>query len=333
MLTVQVLSPAAGSRFRDRVTVRAQVSEPVSRVDFAIASQTVTGAFVADKTYEAELDLAGLAEGDQAVTVTAVGLLGDKATAGVGIVVDRTPRPARRERITAEESDAGFAIVQGLPSAVERRAGLDTIRVEATNVATGAVVTVTAAQDGTFAARLLAQLGCRAPGGGDRRRRPPQRGDGRRRQEATAEGGVPLNGLELWVRAVDLDEPDEVDPATGAVLLWRDRSVNQNHLAAAKASARPGSPRRQRPAGRALRRRRRHGALHDPPDDDPDGVLGAVGGGGRGIGASRSLLGDDCGAGWRGRQYGSPGALCGGSAASQVLEGQTWVNGQWSTRR
>jgi hypothetical protein len=209
-------------------------------VDFAVGSQTVPGLPVADKTYEAELDLTGLDDGDHPVTATALGLLGETATAGVGIVVDRLPpAPPDAQQITAEESDAGFAIVQGLPGAVERRTGLDTIRVEVTNPATGAVVTAVAAQDGSFSARLLALLGAElqlvAIDAVGNRSTPTVVVVERR----SVEGGVPLNGLALWVRAADLDEPDEVDPETGAVLLWRDRSVNQNHLAAANASARP----------------------------------------------------------------------------------------------
>ena len=284
VLTVQVLSPAAGSRFRDRVTVRAKVSEPVSRVDFTIASQAVAGALVADRTYEAELDLAGLAEGDQSVTVTALGLLGETATAGIGIFVDRTPpAPPDAERITAEESDAGFAIVQGLPGAVERRAGLDTIRVEVTNVATGAVVTVTAAQDGSFAARLLALLDAEL-------RLVAIDAVGHRSaptvvvvERQSVEGGVPLNGLQLWVRAADLDAPDEVDPddrrraPLARPLRQREPSRGGDGLGATEADRR-----RRRPPRRALRRRRRRRQLHDAADDGPNGVLGGVDGGGRG---------------------------------------------------
>jgi hypothetical protein len=130
-------------------------------------------------------------------------------------------------------------------------------------------------------------------------------------------------------RAADRDEPDEVDPETGAVLLWRDRSENQNHLAAATASARP--TRTVDDSGRAVVR-------FDGADDTVRfttrldtirtvfwvvSTTEATGGGN----SVRSLLGDDAAAyAWLGGN-GSPGTIWSGSTASEVRNGQTWVNG------
>ena len=221
-LGVTLVSPTAGSRFRDQVTVRARVSEPVARVDFALDAQVVAGAPVSADTYEATLALATVAEGDATVTATATGLLGETAAAAAGIVVDRTPPSApRADLITAEESDAGYALVQGLPGAVESKAA-----VEVSNPANGARVTVTAAQDGSFAARLLALLD--APLEVVAIDAVGNRGPttfvtvGRR----SSQGGVPLAGLTLWASA---DQGVATD-ASSRLTRWTDRSDAHNDL-------------------------------------------------------------------------------------------------------
>ena len=145
VLTVQVLSPAAGTRFRDRATVRGEGlgARLAGRLRDRLADGD--GHARGRQDLRGELDLAGLAEGDQPVTVTASASWARRPRpASASSWTGRRPPPPDAAKITAEESDAGFAIVQGLPGAVERRTGLDTIRVEVTNVATGAVVTVTA---------------------------------------------------------------------------------------------------------------------------------------------------------------------------------------------
>ena len=79
VLSVEILAPPVGARVRDAVTTRARTSEQVARVDFAVESETATGALVAERTYEAALDLAGVPEGDVGLTATASGLLGEEA--------------------------------------------------------------------------------------------------------------------------------------------------------------------------------------------------------------------------------------------------------------
>ena len=80
----------------------------------------------------------------------------------------------------------------------------------------GAVVTVTAAQDGSFAARLLALLDAELAAGGDRRRRPPQRAGGRGRGAAVGRGRRAAERAPAVGGAADLDAPDEVDPVDAA---------------------------------------------------------------------------------------------------------------------
>ncbi len=230
-LTVAILAPLAGARFRDQLTARVRTSEPVARLEFTAGMQSAAGVLVADRTYEASFELAALPEGDLSVTASAFGLLGETTSAAVGVVVDRTP-PAAPDpaRITAEESDAGYALVQGLPGAVERGA-----TVELANAANGSTASGVAALDGSFATRLLAQLDASievvaVDSVGNRS--PATIVSVQRR---TSEGGVPLQGLVLWASA---DQGVTTD-AAGNVQSWADRSSSHDDLAQATASSRP----------------------------------------------------------------------------------------------
>ncbi len=332
-LTVKITSPAPGARFALEVTVRAEVSEPVRQVDFSVETevgrQTVTGTAVDAKTYQATPDLRQVKEDPSGtpVTVIAFGLVPPDASAAINIFVDRTPPPAPdTARITAEGSDAGFALVQGLPGAVESKA-----TVEITNTATGAKITTTAAQDGSFAARLQALLGDELSLVAVDSVGNPSAPTVVVVQRRTVEGGVPLTGMALWVSA---DQGVTTD-ASSNVSAWADRSPNRNDLTQPAAASRPllvsdgfnGFP--------VLR--------FDGANDTLNFTTrltnirtafwvvktAEVAGGPNLI---RSLLGDTA---LGTREFlgggGSPGTLWHGSCCenfSFVVNGQTWVNGQ-----
>ncbi|HSB61352.1 MAG TPA: chitobiase/beta-hexosaminidase C-terminal domain-containing protein, partial [Vicinamibacteria bacterium] len=230
-LTVAVLAPANGVRVRDSVVVRVLVSEPVERVEFSVAGNTVPGVLVADRTYEATLDVTAAPEGSVPISATGFPYAGATVPATVGVVVDRTaPAPPDPTRVKAEESDAGFASVFGVSGAVEGGA-----TVEVTNTATGAFASTTAAQDGSFATRLLAVLGTElslvAVDSVGNRSLPTTVTVVR----SAAEEGVPLANLELWVRAdagVTADAGDFVSS-------WSDQSDNGNDILQAATSNQP----------------------------------------------------------------------------------------------
>ncbi len=233
-ITLVISNPdGSNPRFRDTVFVKALASEPVARVDFFAFQPAAVTSTVADGSdpYEATLDLGALAEGPATITAKAVGLLGDSQVATKDIVVDRTP-PAAPDptKITAEESDAGFAQVAGVAGAVEGQAV-----VEVTNTATGAKATATAAQDGSFAVRLEALLDTplelvAVDSAGNR-----SAGTIVIVVRTKTKDGVPVAGLALWVSA----DSGVTKDASGAVSAWADQSGKGNHLTQTAAVSQP----------------------------------------------------------------------------------------------
>ncbi len=322
VLTVDVLSPAAGSRFRDTVAVRVLTSEPAARVAFSIGAQVVDGSLVADRTYEATLDLVGLPSSDVQVDVVAHGLLGELASATVGIVVDHDPpAPPVAAKIVAEALDAGYAMVRGEPAAVE---GLATV--EVTNPITPAVVTTAVALDGSFALRILADEGTDvevvAIDEVGNRSAPPTIVTVENR---TTEEGVPLEGLSIWVSTDHGVTPD----AFLNVEIWADRSASGNDLSQADDNKRPALITGEFNGWDVVR--------FDGTNDTLQfgsrltavrTVFWVVAESENATSASRSLLGDDANA-WRFHGgSGAPGTIWSTAAEATVRSGQTWVNGQ-----
>ncbi|HET7436558.1 MAG TPA: carboxypeptidase regulatory-like domain-containing protein [Thermoanaerobaculia bacterium] len=142
-LTVAITAPSANQRFRDSVTVKASVSEPVTKVDFTLGTTTVSDTA---SPYEATFDLAALADATQTISVTGTAYDTTTATVTRAIIVDRTP-PAAPDvtKINAEPPSAGRSLVFARAGAVEASA-----LVEITNTATAKLTTITAGADGGF---------------------------------------------------------------------------------------------------------------------------------------------------------------------------------------
>jgi len=231
-ITVVITKPdGVNPRFASSVLVKAAASEPIQRMDFTVSSGG-TPLFTATDTsapYEVTLDVSGVPQGAARITATAYGQ--DTQSAFKDIVVDRTP-PAAPDagKITAEQSDAGFAQVVGLTAAVE---GSSTV--EVTNLATAAIATTVAALDGTFSLRLLAQLDAElsvvAVDAAGNRSPATVVTVGR----APARGGVPLAGLSLWVSA----DSGVTTDASGNVSNWTDQSDAHNDVFQATETSRP----------------------------------------------------------------------------------------------
>jgi hypothetical protein len=152
-IVVTITAPAAGTPVKNAVQVAATVSEPVKRVVFSAGSASVT-----DDTapYEVHLDVTSLpAPGNGTITVTAIGLLDETASATRSIVIDRTPPAApSASLIFAEPPDNGLSLVHGDPGAIEPGA-----TTTATNVASGKQASIVAAADGTFAMAVPGAIG------------------------------------------------------------------------------------------------------------------------------------------------------------------------------
>ena len=228
-LVVEITAPAAGAAFRVSVVVQASVSEPVDHVEF----QAGAGAVVADAEapFEAELDLSAVAEGPALLTATAVGLGGETATATVEVVVDRTPPPPPdASRITAEDVQGGLSHLTGTAGAVEGEAA-----VEATNTTTGASATGRAGPDGAFflqiegaAGDVVSLVAVDAAGNRSGATELTVRNAGEI-------GGVPVDGLQMWVRA----DAGVVTDANGTVERWIDQSDAGNDLVQSAEGERP----------------------------------------------------------------------------------------------
>jgi hypothetical protein len=216
-LAVAIQTPAIdGLRFGPSITVVAAASESVGHIDISIGDRTV---HLSATPYQATLDLTGVAEGPQTITVQAFGQ-GSPASATRRIVVDHTP-PTTPDaaKIAAQGSDSTSAIVLGRPAAVE-----SAVNVEIMDTAGGSKVTVAAAGDGSFAARIQAAQG-------DVLSLVAIDSVGNRSGAATvavgakqAIGSVPLAGLHLWLKA----DAGVVQDAGGRVSAWRDQSPDAN---------------------------------------------------------------------------------------------------------
>ena len=320
VLVVDILVPAAAAAFGDSLFARARTSEPAARVEFSLEGITVEGSPVDDRTFEAVLDVSGVAHGDATLTATAHGLLGEVAVASVGVVVDHeAPAAPDDQLIVAEATDPGFAFVRGEPMSVEAGA---TVRV--TNPAGGAEVSTQAAIDGSFGVRIAALLddlltvvAIDSVGNESAPATVPV-------ERNTTEDGVPLQGLSLWV---SVDQGVTTD-ASGNVEAWTDRSDNANNLRQATEALRPalipgqfgepdvirfdGTDDTIRFASRLLTVRTVFWMVSESEAAGP---------------GARSLLGDVSIAHFRGGD-GDPGTIWATGALLAVKNGQTWVNGE-----
>ena len=320
VLVVDILVPAAADAFGDSLFARARTSEPAARVEFSLEGITVEGSPVDDRTFEAVLDVSGVADGTPTLTATAHGLLGELAVVGVGVVIDHQP-PTRPDdlKIAAEATDPGFAFVRGEPMSVEAEA-----TVVVTNPANLAQVSTQAAIDRSFGVRIAALLDdlltVVAIDSVGNESAPAQVAVVR----STTEEGVPLEGLSLWVsvdQGVTTDASDNVES-------WTDRSDNANDLSQAITAQRPALIPAEFNGWDVIR--------FDGADDTLNFTTRLSGvrtvfwmvseSPAAGPGA-RSLLGDGPTAHFRGGE-GDPGPIWAPQASVRVKEGQTWLNGQ-----
>ncbi|MBY0495129.1 MAG: carboxypeptidase regulatory-like domain-containing protein [Cyanobacteria bacterium] len=93
-IVLAITSPAAGFTTRRPLTATATVSEPVIRVDFTLGGVTITGT-AAGNSHSALLPVNSLPEGNNTLTVTAIGLLSEVVTGTRTIVIDRSTPVAR----------------------------------------------------------------------------------------------------------------------------------------------------------------------------------------------------------------------------------------------
>jgi PA14 domain-containing protein/chitobiase/beta-hexosaminidase-like protein/Big-like domain-containing protein/carboxypeptidase family protein len=231
-ITVVITKPdAVNPLFASSVFVKAVASEPIQSMDFTVSVGGTPYVTVTDPSdpYEMTLNLSAVPEGGARITATAHGQ--DTQSAFKDIVVDRTPPSAPdASKMTAEQSDAGFAQVAGLAGAVEGSS-----MVEVTNIATAAMATTVAAQDGTFSLRLLAlldaELSVVAVDAAGNRSVATIVTVGR----APSRGGVPLAGLSLWVSA----DVGVTTDASGNVSHWTDQSDAHNDVSQPTEPSRP----------------------------------------------------------------------------------------------
>ncbi len=227
-ISVTIPTPARdGLTFGDSVTVVASPSEPVDRVEFTVGAVT---AVVSAAPYQALLDLKQVPEGQQTITVRAFGQ-GEAGVASRTIVVDHTPPlPPNGLRVSAQPLDASKALVLAQAGAVEKYA---TVEIE--NAANEARVSVAAVGDGSFAAGIAGVEGQTL-----RLRAVDAVGNASSATDVVigpkqTSGGVPLAGLQLWLKA----DAGVVQDATGHVSSWQDQSVNGNDATQPAAGSQP----------------------------------------------------------------------------------------------
>ncbi len=151
-LTIDITSPPANALISTQVNVAATPSKGVQQVSFSIGSQTVTDM---ESPFQATLDLTALDDGQQTITVDAIGLIpSETASATRIIIVDHTPpNPPDTNLINAEPPVNGASQVHGLVGSVEAYA-----TVLITHLPTGNFISTDAAADGTFTANVTASL-------------------------------------------------------------------------------------------------------------------------------------------------------------------------------
>jgi hypothetical protein len=146
-LSVSIVSPNAGTPFRAQVVVTAVPSEPVQQITFTMGTQQVTATA---SPYQGTLSLAGVPDGPQTITVTALDFVGATASNTVTITVKQTPPPAPNTNlINAEPPVNGLSLVQGLVGSVAA-----STQVSITNVTHPAQASASAAPDGTFSSSI-----------------------------------------------------------------------------------------------------------------------------------------------------------------------------------
>ena len=317
-LAVSFGSPAPGFPVKDQVAVAASPSEPVARVEFRAGS----GPVVVDGAapYEAVLDVSAEPEGELELTLIAVGLAPETATAARMVLVDRTS-PAAPVNVQAESSGDSSVLVAGLAGSVELGA-----LVEVENLARPARNERLAFADGSFTLRLAGEPG-------DEVRVVAidvagNRGEALVLEVETADAAesVPQDGLALWARA---GRGVVVDGA-GRVSRWADASASANDLVQTSPGQRPS--RVTDPlSGRSVLR-------FDGTDDllqftarlagSIRTVFAVVREDETAVPGSRALFGDastaDFYGGWQAWWVYQPPYV---STSQHIVDGQTWVNG------
>ncbi|MFI4944119.1 MAG: Ig-like domain-containing protein, partial [Burkholderiales bacterium] len=317
-LAVSFSSPAPGFPVKDQVAVAASPSEPVARVELRAGS----GPVVVDDAapYEAVLDVSAEPEGELELTLIAVGLAPETATAARMVLVDRTS-PAAPVNVQVESSGDSSVLVAGLAGSVELGA-----LVEVENFARPARNERLAFADGSFALRLAGEPG-------DEVRVVAidvagNRGEALVLEVETADPAesVPQDGLALWARA----GRGVVVDAAGRVSRWADASASANDLVQTSPGQRPS--RVTDPlSGRSV--------LRFDGTDDLLQFTARLAGSIRTVFAvvrqdenaapgSRALLGDaptaDFYGGWQAWWVYQPPYV---GTSQYIVDGQTWVNG------
>jgi hypothetical protein len=151
-LSVSISSPANGATLKGQVAVTAVPSEPVQKITFSLGTQAVTATA---SPYVGTLSLAGVADGPQTITATALDFAGDTASTTVTITVKQTPPAAPNANlIFAEPPNNGISLVHGGSGAVSQGG----LVVTATDTVTRATVAATSSADGSFAESLTAAV-------------------------------------------------------------------------------------------------------------------------------------------------------------------------------
>ncbi len=151
-LSVSISTPASGATLKGQVAVTAVPSEPVQKITFSLGTQTVTATA---SPYVGTLSLAGVADGPQTISATALDFAGRTVSTTVPITVKQTPPPAPNANLVfAEPPNNGISLVHGVPGAVSQGG----LVVTATDTTTHATATATSGTDGSFAESLTAAV-------------------------------------------------------------------------------------------------------------------------------------------------------------------------------
>jgi hypothetical protein len=278
--------------------------------------------------FETTFDLTVADQGRQPINAHAVGLLDEQATATVHVVVDWVP-PAAPDpnKVTAEVSDGGLALVLGQPGAVEGGAFVEAVN---TTVPAPAVKSK-AAGDGLFSILLpgalhhmLSVTAIDAVGNRSESIAVEVK-------EPTRRGPVPLAGLKIWLDAGLGVTKD----GTGHVSSWEDQREGttedpKNNATQSTPGAQPlwtsdggnGLPSLSFDGGDQVLFARRVTGIRT--------VFWVLKESNVAPSDQRPLLGDGGNDVWRGG-FGAPGPIWlnnGCCVAPGVLSGQTWVNGR-----
>ena len=263
-LAVAIVSPTSGFPVKNQVTVAASPSEPVARVEFRAGS----GPVVVDDTapYEVTLDISAEAEGNLTLTVTAIGLAPETASA----TRSRPRRPHASGDASERDGRVECAGLAPRPPAARRRVACQGPR----SPADSSEASPRAPCPPTTAAvlRRLVRGGCcsrvRRDGHGDRLR---PRLQCKRSRSCSSTRRPPRSAFALPLAQVCGSGPRALVRGVG----FEDRGASRPSRVARPVGARqrpgPGCARaaaacRERARGRArsVRRDERHAEFHEP---------------------------------------------------------------------